>query len=43
VQEAWCLEHKGEIVTSDLLVGEGFLEEMIVELGLEGRVERMGS
>ena len=30
-------------MTSDLLVGEGFLEEMIVELGLEGRVERMGS
>lgn len=25
------------------LVGEGFLEEMIAELGLEGRVERMGS
>lgn len=30
-------------MTSDWLVGEGFLEEMIAELGLEGRVERMGS
>ena len=37
------MENKREIVTLDWLVGKGFLEEVIVELGLERRVERMGS
>lgn len=34
------MEHKRETVISDWLVGEGFLEEVIVELSLKGRVRR---
>lgn len=42
-EEAWCLEHKRETVTSDVLVGEDFLEEVIVELSLERRLGRVES
>lgn len=37
------LEYKKETVMSDWLVGEGFLEEVIVELSLDGRVGRVGA